>query len=385
MALFGFSWSITDSFILIAYILVLIYILALYFLSGNIRFSWRDLSLQEFLVFGFFLWRLITSLVKKSPLSEAISKNLKFVFDVSPVFFMRKVAYSKHINVLLITFLVSLSLITILGILEFLNLIDLGLWSGGDMLGFHRNRIKAGFIWSLGLIVALAYGLKINRAYLVLTILMTVGLFFAKSRGYYLGGLSAITLMLFLFGVKHSFRFTALAYFLIASTVGLVLYLVEPVRYRFLSIVANIGTDNSIRCRLFFWEEGLKAFKESPLFGIGYRNWSEYISGVMEKQGVHCPDYHAHNMFIHTLAETGLIGLLLLVAFIGFLFYKLTKLYFDEDNRFRECVYLIAVGALTSLSVGGFFEPADVKTVVLVPAFSVVGLALGVSNKDKGL
>ncbi len=60
--------------------------------------------------------------------------------------------------------------------------------------------------------------------------------------------------------------------------------------------------------RVESWYEGLQMFRQNPLFGVGADMYSELYSLT------------AHNSFVLVLAETGIVGFVLWVAFVGYCF-----------------------------------------------------------------
>jgi hypothetical protein len=76
---------------------------------------------------------------------------------------------------------------------------------------------------------------------------------------------------------------------------------------RFIS--ASAGAD-----RLWVWSSGLQMFKSSPVFGIGFGNFTEFY------------EITAHNSFVLCLAELGLVGSLLWVALLVTTFMGLNKI-----------------------------------------------------------
>ncbi|OXS14594.1 hypothetical protein CGX12_13470 [Zobellella denitrificans] len=79
----------------------------------------------------------------------------------------------------------------------------------------------------------------------------------------------------------------------------------------------NLNT--SIGIRLQLWERGLDYFGQSPLLGTGSRHYPALIKkdvedGKITKRAAPLADAHFHNQYIDTLVRTGLVGLLLLLA-----------------------------------------------------------------------
>lgn len=92
-----------------------------------------------------------------------------------------------------------------------------------------------------------------------------------------------------------------------------------PLKYRLLpGFIANRlqglrANQNAIQ-RFVFFEDGLKLFKRSPVTGSGL---GAFENGVRSVQSFRYDTKYAHNHYIQTLAETGLVGLALFVGLLG--------------------------------------------------------------------
>lgn len=92
-----------------------------------------------------------------------------------------------------------------------------------------------------------------------------------------------------------------------------------PLGYKLLpGFVANRlqglrANENAIQ-RLVFFADGLKLFRRSPLIGLGL---GAFENGVKSVQSFGYVTRYAHNHYIQTLAETGVVGLLLFLALLG--------------------------------------------------------------------
>lgn len=73
---------------------------------------------------------------------------------------------------------------------------------------------------------------------------------------------------------------------------------------------------DSIIIRLELYQQAINAFLSAPLFGIGWGELGYYMYLNKESIGI---DRNAHNVFIHFLAETGIIGTSFLVIALYFL------------------------------------------------------------------
>ena len=70
------------------------------------------------------------------------------------------------------------------------------------------------------------------------------------------------------------------------------------------------ANQNAIQ-RLVFFEDGMKLFQRSPIVGLGM---GAFENGIASVQSFHYETKFAHNHYIETLVETGVVGLILFVG-----------------------------------------------------------------------
>jgi putative inorganic carbon (HCO3(-)) transporter len=129
---------------------------------------------------------------------------------------------------------------------------------------------------------------------------------------------------------------------LMAIALPLTLFFVLPEQPRVMEFV------QSLRARVDIWRQGLDALRHSPSFGIGfdYFRHSGYSPVlVFPDQIVGRP--HAHNIFLQTALDVGVIGLL---AYLGILGYVVRRAFQTVKTRHGDpWVRHIAAGAALSL------------------------------------
>jgi len=155
----------------------------------------------------------------------------------------------------------------------FVTCIPMAFWLGsrGGAMGLRR-------LWWWSLAGALLYGVYLTDSRgSLLGVLAMLGVYVWQTRG------------LFIAGVGGLFAFAAM--------------LALPSRLQELD-----ASEASAHGRIESWYEGLMMFRGDPLFGIGPDMYSDV--------------YHltAHNSFVLVLAETGIVGFTLWIAFIGYAF-----------------------------------------------------------------
>jgi O-antigen ligase len=97
-----------------------------------------------------------------------------------------------------------------------------------------------------------------------------------------------------------------------AIATGLVARSDKMSRYVFSTIVEpdrNPGVD----LRLGVWRESLRLFRSRPVTGVGLGTYDEVayaVDGSIAEPSFRGNGWHAHNVYLHVLVETGIIGLL---------------------------------------------------------------------------
>ena len=130
--------------------------------------------------------------------------------------------------------------------------------------------------------------------------------------------------------------------FLSLLVVPLILYFYEgEVASRLWSIFQGHDTSSDLRWAL--WDSTMYIVRENPIFGIGWNTfylvYPEYNYYI---QGPNVLMYHAHNLYLNILAETGIPGLLSFLAVI--VGHVITSVRLKGD-MFRQAAQ-IGIGAL---------------------------------------
>lgn len=110
--------------------------------------------------------------------------------------------------------------------------------------------------------------------------------------------------------------------------------------------------EHSAGGRLALWDHAMELFRSSPVFGIGYGGYALSSGGVAIDNGEILPENQdAHNFYMRTLSEQGIIGIafLLFVLYRAFMSgYRLYKaapgpLQKGLGFGFMSCVFAVAI------------------------------------------
>lgn len=130
--------------------------------------------------------------------------------------------------------------------------------------------------------------------------------------------------------------------------------------------------------RLELWRNSLMLIKEKPLLGSGAGNWFVEIKKYGLNDYNHSNNYsHAHNVWVETATELGIIGLLLLMGLGGSALLVSIKL-----RKWNLLALIISVSIL--LSFYGLYKPRSVYlSSYYIITFCWVGLSLRTFERFK--
>jgi putative inorganic carbon (hco3(-)) transporter len=97
----------------------------------------------------------------------------------------------------------------------------------------------------------------------------------------------------------------------LVGAVGIILYSLasDEFKQRF----ETAGTDETSQSRLVYWERGIDFYKQHPVIGIGYENWTAYYAARHPGQALGFGGLRyevAHSVPITVAGETGTVGLI---------------------------------------------------------------------------
>lgn len=123
--------------------------------------------------------------------------------------------------------------------------------------------------------------------------------------------------------------------------------------------------------RLAFWQAGLNMFENNPVLGVGIGNYID-VYPTYAAQGWETVLGHAHDYYLNTAAETGLVGVAAYLVFIGAGFRHLVGVVRRAPNGVWYGVSLGLLGSLTAISVHNLVDNMYVHGIPVL-----LGLLLG--------
>jgi O-antigen ligase len=226
-----------------------------------------------------------------------------------------------------------------------------------DVKGLFMHHSQVGNVMTVALAAALykmmiSRSLKLKLLFLLLSLLFGWSIVCSGSRGTMTGLAVAVTVFL-LPRIKFNSRF-------IFSTLGvgvflLLLLVLSPAEHlrRFTFNSSAGGVDMSSYQRFFIWRGAWDHFLHAPLaeklFGIGIGNFSGLQYNYVLETGQKAIS-GAHNIFLHVLSETGILGLAVFVGIFASVIATLRK-----KGKKDSFAYLYMLATITLL-VSGLFQ-----------------------------
>lgn len=305
---------------------------------GNVR---KDFSLFA-AIYG---WKGITLIVNAMAVKVYRVREL---WDKIPYLVIGKYRISDYdlLKTLHVLFITNSLLIIYAFLQRFFNVdyIFKPLFYGNRMEGYFGNALHYGGYISIVLLLCLSLSLFYRIDFLLYLPFLIAGLIISESRSYYIGSVVAV-LVLAYFKSRRA----------LASTLALIpviLIIGATVFPGFSERLSSIFKASSWQVRLDYWPVAWEIYKESPVFGVGYNEFSNRLK-PLEEAGVIGNASHAHNLYLQELVEGGPVGLLLITfVMVWFVrkYYLLSRR--NNDRLFSAMSMGLSLSFLTLMIAG---------------------------------
>lgn len=217
--------------------------------------------------------------------------------------------------------LASALLVTLYGFYQYILGVDISAFEWVDVNQFPELKVRvfstlqnpnllAGFLVTIiSIVVGLSLRLSNNDArlsMLALVVLLSGCLILTYSRGAWL----SLAVIIGVFGLFYDKR---LLWLLLLGPAAMLCF--SEVSSRVVSIFHPVDTSSTLRLAL--WQSTLAMIEDKPVSGIGWgAYWLVYPQYNFFIQDEGTVIFHAHNMYLHLAAETGIPGLGAFIAFM---------------------------------------------------------------------
>jgi O-antigen ligase len=302
----------------------------------------------QWFLLGFGLWSVLSTIITPSP-GDQLKEFFDTFFRALIVFYLIVAVVRKQYDLELMRRVYLWSVTGLAGISMYISwdkLLAEG--SGGDRLhaiGILENANDIAAVMVVGVPFALRRLSQSTRRPLVwfeslfFLTLTLLALYLAQSRGALLAlGAGAVGWWI----VRSRRRWIAIG-------LGLILVLSVAPFANDLMRRDSQDLEESSTSRLTYWKAGVRMVIRNPLFGVGFGRYpKEYQSNAGEGEQFEFGERTAHSTWILALAETGVPGLMLFLAFVLSVLNMARKIVPHEPDLFVALIaYLIAVSFLS--------------------------------------
>jgi O-antigen ligase len=244
----------------------------------------------------------------------------------------------------------------------------------GRISGYFGHPNQYGGCISIILIMNICLALYQNKRFFYYLPFLLTGLVFSGSRSYFLG---VFVCFLVLLALSRSFK-TILKSSIVAALVVAVIMITVPLFSQRMSAIFSLEKNSY---RLNNWKISWNIFLQHPLVGVGSGMLPSYLEPYKEK-GLIDFTSHAHNMYIHELAEDGVPGFILV---IGTQIYFCIKYFRVHDSASEPLLKAISLGvalSLLNMLVAGIFEYNFGAAIVALNINFLMGVVEGYRMTD---
>jgi O-antigen ligase len=214
--------------------------------------------------------------------------------------------------------------------------------------GYFGHPNQYGGCISIIFIMNICLALYQNKRFFSYSPFLLVGLIYSSSRSYFLGVFICLVILL---ALTRSFK-TILKYSVILVLIIAVIALTVP--WFSQRIEDSFSLDKNMY-RLNFWIISWNVFLEHPIAGVGSGMLPGYLEPFKEK-GLIDNTAHAHNLYLHELAENGIPGFILVIGTHIYFLVKYFKLHCRTSEPLLKAISLGVALAFVNLLVAGIFE-----------------------------
>lgn len=218
----------------------------------------------------------------------------------------------------------------------------------GRISGYFGHPNQYGGCISIILIMNVCLALYQKKRFFFYTPFLIAGFVYSGSRSYFLGVFVCFVILLLL---SRSWK-TILKYSAIAALViAVIAFSVPLVSQR---VTDGFSLEKNIY-RINFWKIAWSTFLDHPLFGVGSGMLPGYLAPY-EKQGLIDNTAHAHNLYLHELAENGIPGFILVTGVHVYFLIKYMKVFSRSSEPLLRAFSLGVALSFVNLLLAGFFE-----------------------------
>ena len=323
-------------------------------------------------LFTYLIWVFITSITSSHPLVSFKFLLMKTWFII-PLLLIGSKVFRKKQTVFMFFWVLVVSMVVIMCF----TLVRHYTYGFGEKEGhwvmepFYKDHtiygagVAMNLFFTMGLLRAKKYNPLVFLILILFLVINLTALYFSYTRGAWLSVVFALAVW---FAIQYKIKFKYLL--AVTAVAGAVLFLSwDDLQMRLaknraehttedfserLQSASNITSDASNLERLNRWDAAWRMFQERPIFGFGPATYAFEYAPYQDpdKLTIISTNFgdggNAHSEYLGPLAETGLVGFLTVLLFVGILFYSGITLYIRMKKGDQELRVLLLFGILAA-------------------------------------
>ena len=301
------------------------------------------------IIWGYLLINLINSIDFQLSLNRSIFFIRFILIILSIAYFLKK--YPKNIYIVFRLWMITI-LITIIDLyVQFFfgqNLLGFKSPWNARLSGFFDQELKVAHLLIGFFLPSFAYFFQknIKNFYLFFFLLLYFAiLILTNERANIIRGtLALLIFFIFLPFLKTKFKLIILSILILIFSS--MLFVVKPIKARFINEIAAMQVNNSIKNYVIFSNYGphylssIEIFKKNILFGTGIKTFRTACKNISLEKYYDNDDIrsksgcstHPHQYYFEILSALGLVGFILFISFFFYLIYRIINGFFSTKN-----------------------------------------------------
>ena len=237
------------------------------------------------------------------------------------------------------------------------------LTSGGAIAGLAFEKAYAAFICNLGLGMIFAeYICHKSYKYIIQSLIVMVALMMTGKRTLFIIPIAVLLIYVILFSKNN--KFIKLAGVGLGITIFIIgAYVLVPSASLIIDRIVNNEGD-VLSGREVFWNYAMEMFRQNPLFGKSFNDYAFYRG--FRYYGERW-NYQAHNVYIQLLAETGIVGFLLMTLLIILMLFKIISVVKEKPVFWNILlIYWIILFGVYSFTGNTLYYPCQLIVLIII-------------------
>ena len=330
------------------------------------------------------------SITKAIQLRYWLQMTVDFLNSSMICFLICQIAVNpKTVSRILISAVGTGMVVALIGIIQF---VFLGQWRAYSIIGLNQGNTLAGYLMLIIPITLAGYysfaEKRIKTISLIASIIQIICLIMTQSRG----GVTALIAVFILFivvtfrqDIKKIIKIS-IVWLLVGIGVWVLSSFLFPIFLKMIKLRVNTVSVNDVAMwtRFQLYYSAINMFKSNPIWGIGLGNfffsYPKY-GAIATLPGLWSS---AHNIYLHILAEQGIIGFILFYGIIVYCLIKLFRIIKMAKQATQRWWYLGLIGSIVSVMVHGLVDSLFQFRPFSFMLWSLIGLSFALFKLQSG-